>query len=88
MINLASNEYYKAVKPTLLDKPVITVHFKEKRGNDYKVLGLFAKRARGMMARFAIQSQAKTVEDLLSFEEGGYYYAPEMSDETNLTFVR
>lgn len=88
VVNLASNEYYKAVKPALLDKPVITVHFKEKRGNDYKVLGLFAKRARGMMARYAIQSQAKTVEDLLGFEEGGYYYAPEMSDETNLTFVR
>lgn len=88
IINLASNEYFKAVKPALLDKPLITVHFKEKRGKDYKVLGLFAKRARGMMARYAMQSQAKRVEDLLGFEEGGYHYLPELSDESNITFVR
>lgn len=88
IINLASNEYFKAVQPKALKKPLITVHFKEKRGEEYKVLGLFAKRARGMMTRYALQSGAKRTEDLLGFDAGGYHYAPEMSDEANLTFVR
>lgn len=88
IINLASGEYFKAVQPKQLQKPLITVHFKEKKGKEYKVIGLFAKKARGMMARYAIQSKAKKVDDLLGFDAGGYYYAPELSDERNLTFVR
>ncbi len=88
VLNLASNEYFKAVKPAKLITPLITAHFKEKRGSEYKVLGLYAKRARGMMARYVIEHRIESVDALCNFTEGGYYYASELSDEKNLVFVR
>lgn len=88
IINLASQEYFKSVKQNELERPFITVHFKEKRGKQLKVMGLYAKRARGMMARHILETRCKTVEALCEFDAAGYYYASDLSDETNLVFVR
>lgn len=89
IINLASNEYIKAVPKKSLNVPFITCHFKEiKEDGSIKVIGLFAKRARGMMARYMIQNRIDTIEGLKEFKDGGYKFDANLSDETNLTFTR
>ncbi len=88
VINLASGEYFKAVKAGLLRAKVITPVFKDYRGGSYKVIGLFAKRARGKMARHIIDRQIVSPENLTSYNEDGYAFAQDMSDESTLTFIR
>ncbi len=88
LINLASQEYAEAIDRSALDLREITVHFKEKRGNKLQVIGLMAKRARGMMARHMITREVKTVKGITSFTEGGYSYVKELSDASSLVFVR
>lgn len=88
LINLASNEYAKAIDRTTLHLREIDVHFKEERGNKLQVLGLFAKRARGMMARYIVESGAKTPRDLEGFEAGGYRFRRDLSTADNLVFSR
>jgi cytoplasmic iron level regulating protein YaaA (DUF328/UPF0246 family) len=88
IINLASQEYFRAVKPALLLKPLITVHFKELKGNEYKVIGLFAKRARGMMARFILKERIETPEAMQEFSEAGYQWRPDLSSTADWVFAR
>lgn len=88
IISLASNEYIKSVKPKGLENAFITCHFKELKDGVPKTIGLFAKRARGAMARYIIQNRAETPSDLKRFKEDGYKFMQEMSDDENYVFLR
>ncbi len=88
IICLASNEYIKAIKPKKLEGDFITCHFKEIKDGTPKTIGLFAKRARGAMARYMIQNRIETPEQLKSFNTDGYEFAPDLSDKKNYTFTR
>ena len=88
LVNLASQEYYRAVRPRELDAPVVTPVFKERKNGGYRVIGLFAKKARGMMARYAVKRRLERAEQLLDFAGGGYRHAPELSSASEWVFVR
>ncbi len=88
VINLASNEYFKAVKPKDLSARVITPAFKEIKNGEIRMLGMFAKQARGMMARFMIAKRLTTPEDLKSFDSGGYEFRPDLSEGDKWVFTR
>ena len=88
VINLASNEYIKAVDAKAFGEHFITCHFKENRDGKLKTIGLMAKRARGTMARYIIQNRIETPADLKAFAEDGYQYNEELSDTNNLYFIR
>jgi len=88
VVNCASNEYFKSIKPKNLTVPVITPVFKEVKDNQARVIGLFAKQARGMMARHIIVNRLSQSEDLKSFKSGGYVYRQDLSDEFSWVFTR
>ena len=88
VVNLASNEYNKVLDHKYFGDRLITCHFKENKDGKLKTIGLFAKRARGMMARFMIQNRIESPEGLKDFSEDGYMFSPENSSETELTFIR
>lgn len=88
VVNLASNEYFRAVRTDKLEARLITPVFKEVKGGVAKVIGLMAKRARGMMARHIIQNRITRPEDLREFTAGGYRFMPELSDDDRLEFHR
>lgn len=87
VINLASSEYFKAAGKAMR-APVITPAFKEEREGDLKMIGFFAKKARGMMARFIVRNRIADAEALKDFDMEGYAFQPSLSDETNWTFSR
>ena len=88
LVNLASQEYFKSVNPQLLKARVVECVFEDFSNDAYKVLGFFAKRARGMMARFAIQNRIDSVSGLQAFAEAGYAYAVAQSSPERLVFRR
>jgi uncharacterized protein len=88
IINLASNEYFQAVKPKLLTGDIITPVFKDWHNGKYKIISFYAKKARGMMAAYIIKNRLKNTADLPNFAEAGYSYNPELSDQQNLVFTR
>lgn len=88
LINLASNEYFKVINPKTLDAEVITPVFKDKKSGTYKVIALFAKRARGMMARYIIKNKVKTPKKLRDFSDDGYRFDEKSSTESQLVFLR
>lgn len=88
LVNLASNEYFKAVKPALLNADVVTPVFKDLKNGRYKVLSFFAKKARGMMARFIIKERLKKPEGMKDFSSAGYRYADELSTASEWVFTR
>ena len=88
LINLASKEYFTAVKPKSLASPVITPTFKEIKNGQAKVVGFMAKKARGMMARYIIQERLESPESLKDFKAGGYQFQPEASDSSTWVFTR
>lgn len=88
VINLASREYASAVEWERLAVPALTIHFKERKNGAFKTIGLFAKKARGMMARFMVKENIATLKDLQNFNEGGYTFLPEHSSEKEWTFAR
>ena len=87
-VNLASQEYFKALDTKALKVPVVNVHFKEFKNGVYKNIAIFAKQARGLMARYIIETKAKTVEDLKTFNYKGYLLNQNLSKENELVFVR
>jgi len=88
-INLASNEYFSAVDKKALKVPVITPQFKDWKGDKLKMISFFAKKARGMMVRYIIDTDAKTIEDLKGFNYEGYGFSEEHTVKPNeLVFVR
>ncbi len=88
VINLASNEYFKALRTDSMQSKIITPVFKEVKGGVAKVLGLFAKRARGSMARYLIKHRIEKKEDLKEFSDGGYAFQPSISDDETWIFTR
>ena len=88
VISLASNEYMKAVRAQDLCAGVITCHFKEMKNGIPKTIGLFAKRARGMMARYMVQNRVESPEGLKGFAEDGYVFDSSLSDDSDYVFVR
>ncbi|GAB3011188.1 peroxide stress protein YaaA [Bowmanella dokdonensis] len=88
LINLASNEYFKSVKPDKLDGTIITPVFKDCKKGQYKVISFFAKKARGMMARYIIENRLSEVRDLQSFSAAGYVYSQEQSTAAQPVFLR
>lgn len=88
LINLASNEYFKSVDIKVLKTRIITPVFKELKGNNYKVVMMYAKHARGAMARDIIQSQYTDVNDLKGYNVDGYSYNERLSSDDEWVFVR
>lgn len=88
IINLASNEYAKVVQPKNLEGGIVTPVFKEVKDGKARTLGLFAKRARGMMARYLIVNRVETEKKLKAFSDGGYKFQPDQSDDTTWVFTR
>ena len=88
IINLASNEYFKAVKPKLLQGKIITPVFKDWKNDKYKIISIYAKKARGMMTSFIIRNRIKDIKELHNFAEAGYKYNQELSTKNNPIFTR
>ena len=88
VINLASDEYFKAIKPKLLPVPVITPVFEDWKNGRFKIISFFAKRARGAMARFAALHGIHQAKKLQAFDDGGYAFAPEASTIDRWVFRR
>ena len=89
LVNLASNEYFKAVNVKRLTAAgVVTPVFKDFKSGTYKVISFYAKKARGMMSRFAIQNQIEDAEGLKDFNMAGYGFDPELSNRDRWVFSR
>ncbi|MHA7130912.1 peroxide stress protein YaaA [Algoriphagus namhaensis] len=88
LINLASQEYFKAVDQKILKSEVINIHFKEHKDGSYKVVGFFAKQARGLMTNFAIKNKITNPEELKAFNEERYEFSEPLSSEKDWVFVR
>ncbi|MGF1869798.1 peroxide stress protein YaaA [Photobacterium indicum] len=88
LINLASNEYFKSVKLKSLDAQLITPVFKDCKNGNYKVISFYAKKARGMMARYIIDNRIKSVDELKQFDVAGYYFVPAESTSKEFVFKR
>lgn len=88
VVNLASNEYFSAVKPKLLKADIITPIFKDQKNGQYKIISFFAKKARGMMSAYIIQNRITEPEAIKGFDVGGYEFAPKLSSERDWVFTR
>ncbi len=88
LVNLASEEYFKSVKADKLGVRIVTPLFEDWKGGRYKIISFYAKRARGLMSRYAIRNRAADVDDLKGFDSEGYAFAAEVSDDDTLVFRR
>lgn len=88
LVNLASQEYFKAINSKNIKGTIVTPVFKEQKGSDFKVVAIYAKRARGLMSKFIIQNKIGDAEQLKEFNWEGYYFRSDMSTKTKLVFVR
>ncbi|RKF15663.1 peroxide stress protein YaaA [Alginatibacterium sediminis] len=88
VINLASNEYFKAIKTKELNAQVVTPVFKDWKNGQYKMISFFAKKARGSMIRYILDRKINDVSQLRAFNSDGYVYSEELSNNKTLTFLR
>ncbi len=88
LINLASNEYYKAAKEKSIQSRIITPQFKDWKNGQYKMISFYAKKARGLMTRYIIQNRIENPEQLKDFDLEGYRFAESMSEGDSWTFIR
>ena len=88
LLNLASNEYFKSVKPAKLQANLVSVDFKDQKNGEYKIISFYAKKARGLMARYVIQNRIESVAQLRDFDVDGYRYSEEQSSPNHLVFLR
>lgn len=88
LVNLASDEYFSAVKPSQLNAQIIKPVFLDEKNGKFKVISFYAKKARGMMVRFMLQTQPTSVKQLKDFNYGGYWFDEEASTATELVFKR
>jgi cytoplasmic iron level regulating protein YaaA (DUF328/UPF0246 family) len=88
LLNLASEEYFKAVKPKALNAPVVEVSFLDEKNGNYKVISFFAKRARGLMARYVLDNNIQRSSDLKDFGVAGYRFSKAESNAGLLVFKR
>ncbi len=87
-LNLASNEYFSAVDAKALKVPVITPEFKDYKDGKLKMISFFAKKARGLMVRYIIDTNAETIDDLKQFNYEGYAFDANLSKGNTLVFTR
>ncbi len=87
-VNLASNEYFSAIDIKSLKVPVITPEFKDYKDGKLKMISFFAKKARGMMVRYILDSEAETLDDLKGFNYEGYAFDANLSKGNKLVFTR
>lgn len=87
-VNLASKEYFDAIDTKKLKVPVITPEFKDYKDGDLRIVSFYAKKARGMMVRYIIETGAETIDDLKGFDYEGYHYDDNLSDGSHLIFTR
>ena len=87
-VNLASNEYFSAVDAKALKAPIITPEFKDYKDGKLKMISFFAKKARGLMVRYIIDTNAQTLEDLKGFNYEGYQFDANLSTQNKLVFTR
>ncbi|MFW1676791.1 peroxide stress protein YaaA [Pontibacter sp. JAM-7] len=88
LINLASNEYFKAVKSKNIQARIITPQFKDWKNGQYKMISFYAKKARGLMSRYILQNRIEEPEQIKQFDLEGYYYSPEQSSGDEWVFIR
>ena len=88
LLNLASDEYFKLIDTKNFNRKILHFKFFQSKGKDLKSIPTFSKQARGSMARFVIESNAKSIADLQKFNEEGYSFNEKLSDENTLVFVR
>jgi len=88
LVNLASTEYFKSVKKKSFNGEIITPAFKDWKNGQYKMISFFAKKARGLMARYIIENQVNSPEQLKHFDVAGYSYSEELSKGNDWVFVR
>ena len=88
LVNIASDEYYKSVIERKLKAEIIKPVFLDQKNGKYKVISFYAKKARGLMARYIIENQLSKVEDLKSFNSDGYYFDANSSLQGELVFKR
>ena len=88
ILNLASNEYFKAIDTKVIRSDVYSANFKQLKNGEYKIIAIFSKKARGMMTRFIIDNKITEIKDLKMFDYDGYTFSENLSDHKNLVFVR
>lgn len=88
LINLASDEYFKAIKPKLLKGQLIKPVFLDEKNGKFKIISFYAKKARGLMSRFVIQNRLSKPEQLKEFDVDGYFFAADESEGNELVFKR
>lgn len=88
LINLASTEYFKAVNKKALKATIITPQFKDWKNGQYKIISFYAKKARGLMARYIIQNQLNSIEQVKNFDLAGYQFSGDLSQGNELIFMR
>jgi cytoplasmic iron level regulating protein YaaA (DUF328/UPF0246 family) len=88
LVNLASQEYFGAVDAKALKLPVVTPHFRESKDGESRIISFFAKKARGGMARFAIDERIERARDLKAFDRDGYAFDKAASNDTEWIFTR
>lgn len=88
LVNLASNEYFKSVKRKQLSARVVTPIFKDEKNGKYKIVSFYAKKARGLMVRYAADNEIQDVESLKAFDYAGYRYSESDSTDDDWVFLR
>ena len=88
LLNLASNEYFSAVKKSALNARIINTEFKDLKNGQHKIISFYAKKARGLMARYVIKERIRDPEQLKAFDYQGYRYSAEQSKPDSLVFLR
>ena len=88
IINLASQEYFKAIDIDKLKAKIIDIDFKDYKNGEYKIISFYAKKARGLMSKYIIDNKIENIEDLKGFDYDGYYYDDNATTETNIAFKR
>ena len=88
VLNLASNEYFKAIDSKVINSDIFSANFKQLKDGEYKTIAIFSKRARGMMTRYIIDNNISNIIDLKSFDYDGYMYHESLSTQKELIFTR
>ena len=88
LVNCASGEYFGAVDRRALKLPLLTCRFLEEKGGEARIISFFAKKARGLLARYAIENRIGRAADLKAFDAAGYRFAPSLSSDDEYTFTR
>ena len=88
LVNLASNEYYKSVKPKLIDGNILNISFKEEKDGKSRILAVYAKKARGMMTDFILRNRIERAEDIKDFGTANYSFSKAESEDNHWVFSR